>query len=198
MLSEKEFIREFEREMEVYRETSSYINPLAVFESYYFKKGRRYEDYRDEAMDRCISERVNFSSTENNQRNIMKNFIKIGCPECSEDMTYKGSNDYICSCGNKVQLYVDDFMVEFSKKPWFKVEALNRCEGETKGQLVVLIKAWFKESDLDGEIVAEITKYDRIMGGKWFVRVDYFNNRARTDEKVDEIVSKVYEELRNE
>lgn len=198
MMSEKEFAKDYERELGVFREESSYINPLQVFESYYFKKGGRGNDYRKEAMERCLSERTNFSSTENNMGNIMRDFITIDCPECSKKMAYRGNNEYRCECGNKIQLYLSEFMVEFSKTPLFKVEALNRQEGETEGQVVVPIKAWFNKNDEEGKIVANVTKYNRKIGDKWLVHIDYLHGRATTDEKVEILASEIFEELRNE
>lgn len=197
MLPEKELVKRFEKELEVYKEESSYINPLEVFESYYFHHVRYDIGYREEALNRCISERVNFSLTENNLGNIMKNFVNIKCPECGNDMEYACNSEYRCKCGNKVELHLDEFMFLFSHTPWFKVEALNRCEGE-EGEVTIPIKAWFTEKDTEGQIVAHITKYNKRIGNKWLVRINYFNERARTDEVADKLILEIYHKLQLE
>ena len=196
MMPEKELGKRFKSELEFYREESSYINPLEVFESYYFHHGRKDMSYRDEALNRCMSERVDFSSTENNRGNIMKEFIIIKCPECGNTMEYAYNSEYKCKCGNKVALHLNDFMFTFTHTPWFKVEALNRCDEE--GQVIVPIKAWFTKEDEEGQIIAHITKHNRKIGDKWFVRIDYFNERARTDDVADKLILGIYNELRVE
>ena len=112
------------------KEVSQYeieLNPTRVFEDYYFSNdriaGNKSKDYREQAIDRCIEEKVSLNSTANNIFNMSKRFIKIICPICGKDMETKstsGNSDtytirFICECNTKgyIDLPMDGIWFEF-------------------------------------------------------------------------------------
>lgn len=195
-MREIDFVQRFSKELEVHKENSSYINPLEVFESYYFNRKNNGMGYRDEALNRCIEERVNFSSTENNERNIMSKFIKITCPECNESMNYHSNLEYKCVCGNKVKLHFDFFETVFSRESWYNVIALKAYK-DKEDRVIVPIKASYNKDDEVGHIVAHVIRHNRKMGDKYIVSVDYLNIRAMNEELADKVIMETFEALKN-
>lgn len=195
-MREIDFVQKFSKELEVYKEESSYINPLEVFESYYFNRKNNDMDYRNKALNRCVEERVDFTLTENNERNIMSKFIKITCPECNESMNYHSNLEYRCICGNKVRLSVDLFETIFSQKPWYNVEAIEGYRDE-EDRIVVPIKANYNKDDETGHIVAHVIRHNRKMGDKYIVSVDYLNIRAMNEESADKVIKETFEALKS-
>ena len=101
-----------------------YVNPLSVLESFYFgrKTGISYER---KAVDRAVSEKLDFCSTCNSIYTLIKSFVKIKCPMCGKEMTTNSAGGnakeytvhFRCECGTKTNLScpTDGFSVEFVK-----------------------------------------------------------------------------------
>lgn len=195
MIPSNKMEEKYGKEVASYRE-SECLNPLSVFEQYFFSNGSRDENYRTSALNKCLTDRLDFEMTENNKGNILKSFVKVFCPECDIPMEFTGDSHLRCSCGNKIYLGVEDFNFVFSKKEVFKVEALDEVANENR--VIVPIKAWINSKDTEGKIVAEVIKINRKFGDKWFVKVNYINNRALTDEKIQNLIDEVVVRLQHE
>lgn len=187
MFNEREMRKQFSKEMEVYN-NHSVVNPLEVFEDYYFEKSKTNMNYRDESFKRCIQERLDFEMTGNNQRNVMNKLITINCPECNNKMEHVMVNRYECICGNVVQIALSSLGVEFSKKKWFEIKALNPCDGENDEITIILIVANYKK-DMNSQVIAEVVKYRNEILGNEQVKVRYLNERAKGDNDADKVIN---------
>jgi len=61
-------------------------NPMQIIESMLFDDST-VKDYRDEAIDFAVNERLPLTNTENNTFEFVKRYIRVICPCCSTDMT---------------------------------------------------------------------------------------------------------------
>ena len=91
------------------------------------------------------------------------------------------------------KLSENKFRMDFSKKEVFKVEELEGeiVEGEIPKKIIP-IKAWITKDDIEGKVVAKVGRIGKL------VRVDYLNNRARTDSKIQALIEEISLRLKNE
>ena len=89
------------------------VDATSVIEHRFFEKGG-FGDYRQESINFCIKNKIDFHSTCNSAFNVMKSFIKIKCPVCKKNMEpASGSGSgltetlhYVCACGTDVSLTI--------------------------------------------------------------------------------------------
>lgn len=193
MLNQEQMRKLFKKEMEVYHE-SNIINPLEVFEYYYFKSSKVGMDYREKSYRRCIEERVDFKMTKNNRKNMMYKLLTISCPECHEKMSHVSKDSYRCVCGNIINIDLSSINIEFNKKEWFEVKALNPCEIDDGERISIPIVAMY-EQDSSPKIIAEVIKYTNSYGEQ--VKINYLNDRAKGNDIADRVINKAYKELFN-
>ena len=121
-MKREQFKNRFQTELRDH-DAMTYINPLEVMENYYF--GRHdIKNYRERAVDRCIDEKVDFSSTANNIYDMSKRFITIKCPVCKSNIVGQGgggtnNNNHInfrCDCKFEATLTLPDNGIEFKFK----------------------------------------------------------------------------------
>lgn len=118
----KKLIEKYPQEMEIYKKDED-VNPLEVFEQYYFKQ-KSCKDYRESAINKCIKEKEDFTSTTNSLFRIAKHFIRITCPTCKKEMKPCGGYgngtmatiNYNCDCGNALQLSMPQNGISISFK----------------------------------------------------------------------------------
>lgn len=197
MMQSEIFKKRFKEELDYYRENQETINPLRIFESFFFNKKRglgyyfgKEEDYRAAALKKCMDERLNFSSTENSKDLFLSKVIQVTCPECNKVMEYKANRGYVCLCGNNLELFIDGFDYKFSTKPYVKCEEYIGLDKPD----VVYIKAWLDNSE-QPDTVAEISVIRSTDEGKNLVRVGYLNNRAAHDKNVENLIDTVIKRL---
>lgn len=194
MMRETDFIKNFEKELMVHREESGYINPLEIFESYYFNS--RCKDYREEALKRCVSERTNFSATENNKSNLMGNYIKVVCPECLKEMTYISNSRYECDCGNIIELYAEEIIFSFSKTP-FKNIYMKKVEDNFEKDKCIHIFGKNKKDDEDFVLIAIVSgRYNKRINMP-ILSVDYKIGKGKTDIEVQALINLAKKELKD-
>lgn len=105
------------------------INPMEFMEQITFREGsaRRRRgvpyDYRKEALERMIKDKMSFTSTFNNTPLVYK-FINATCPSCGECMEHTGGSgsgggtnvSYRCStCKTELTLCLENFHVNFKE-----------------------------------------------------------------------------------
>jgi len=105
-----------------------YVNPLEQFEDYFFHKPAYgpIKNYRELALNKCIKEKVDFTSTHNSIYELTERLVVVKCPICNAEMEQRGgggsrgftSINYDCKCGTKISISLEDsaFNVEFKKE----------------------------------------------------------------------------------
>jgi predicted RNA-binding Zn-ribbon protein involved in translation (DUF1610 family) len=71
--------------------TNAEIDPTEVIEHYFFERGKG-DDYRQEAIEFMMKNKITFNSTCNSNFNMAKKFIKVDCPTCGKPMKYEGGS----------------------------------------------------------------------------------------------------------
>ena len=79
------------------------INPTVEIEDYFFGKGssKSYNNYRTQAIDFSIENRLPLTTTLNNAYEMATRFVKVACPICGKDMIPRSGG------GNQNELTVD-------------------------------------------------------------------------------------------
>jgi hypothetical protein len=107
------------------------VNPLRTAITFEFGRhvmASEPRDYRDRALDRCISKRVSFAIEQNTVVNAVQRMISVRCPECGVHMErnpHSGGTSHAmgfsfscaaCAVTVKLSLPSDFLSVEFTEK----------------------------------------------------------------------------------
>jgi len=62
------------------------VDVTGIIEDYFFNL-KSVQNYRNNAIDFMIKNRIDFGSSCNTHHDVMKSFITVKCPECGKEMT---------------------------------------------------------------------------------------------------------------
>jgi len=65
------------------------VNPMRVVEHQHFSSPSSH-DYRGDAIDECVREKLDFASTCNVVFEMAKRYVKVSCPKCRRNMENRG------------------------------------------------------------------------------------------------------------
>lgn len=146
------------------------VNTIEALEYYYQLNNTDYEDCSKLALDKCIQQRIDFSSTSTTTHHIFNNFISIKCPECSMPMDYSHSK-YECGfCKIVISLDLNAIHFNFFQPYWDRIET-SKPYINSDNSIEIQIKG-FRNNSSKGELLAKVIKKNN-HGSEIQVKVAY-------------------------
>lgn len=132
------------------------VNKLEALEFYYQMTKNDYSDCSELALEKCIQQRLDFSSTSSTIDCILDKYIDIKCPECDMKMDYSNGK-YECGyCKIVVSLDLNAIYFNFFQPYWDRIETSKAYLNSSK-DLEIQIKG-FRNNSNKGELLAKIIK----------------------------------------
>lgn len=132
------------------------INKLEALEFYYQMTNNDYSDCSELALNKCIQQRIDFSSTSSTVDCILDKYIDIKCPECDIKMDYSYGK-YECGyCKIVISLDLNCIHFNFFQPYWDRIETSKPYLNSSKN-LEIQIKG-FRNNSNKGELLAKIIK----------------------------------------